>query len=374
MSVIESVPPSVRLDAAGAIGRWSERLEGFKVDAGACEDPSILIVDGQEINRRLLRGMLKASAYQILECRKASEAMEMLGAHSVDLIVLDLMLPELSGPDFCRWLKSNRPTRLVPVLMLTSVQGIENEIAGISSGADEFLIKPVHPAVFRTRVKAMLRNKALIDSLEEAETILFALGQTVEQRDKHTSQHCQRLAAFSLMVGEALRLSSSELTALFRGGYLHDIGKISIPDAILFKNGPLTPEEWVIMKSHTTIGEDICKRMRSLAPVLPIIRNHLLTTFPSWPGFCRWRISTTPSPRRAPTNPPSPPRKLFESWRKKCGAVGATRKSHRFSFRCSSINWAARSLPRCRFPCRTCKCTSPCKLKIGRHNWPICSA
>lgn len=234
----------------------------------------ILIVDGQDINRRMMRAMLKPDAYSLVECRKASEVIQLLETESVDLVVLDMVLPEVSGPELCRWLKANRKTRLIPVLMLTGVQGVENEIAGITSGADEFLIKPIHPAVVRTRVRSMLRNKALIDSLEEAETILFALAQAVERRDKSTGLHCERLAAFSVWMGEALHLPPSELTALYRGGYLHDIGKISVPDAVLFKPGPLTPEEWEIMKRHTTEGEQICKTMRTLAPVLPIIRSH----------------------------------------------------------------------------------------------------
>ena len=234
----------------------------------------ILIVDNEAMSRRLLKAMLKSSPYRIFECRKASEAIELLESERIDVIVLDLMLPEMSGPDLCRWLKSNKKTHLIPVLMMTSVQGIEGEIAGISSGADEFLIKPLHPAVVRTRISAMLRNKALIDSLEEAETILFALAQAVEHRDKLTGSHCERLAAYSVRMGEALRLPQEDLTALFRGGFLHDIGKISTPDAILFKPGSLTADEWEVMRNHTTQGEQICKTMKSLAPVLPIIRSH----------------------------------------------------------------------------------------------------
>jgi len=234
----------------------------------------VLIVDGEDINRRLLKAIFKTAPYRILEARRASEAMAMLQSQRVDLVILDLMLPEMSGPELCRWMKANRLTQLIPVLMITSVHGIENEIAGISSGADEFLIKPLHPSVVRTRVRAMLRNKALIDSLEEAETILFALAQAVEHRDHFTGQHCQRLASASVMLGEALGLPNSELTALFRGGYMHDIGKICIPDSILFKQGLLTEDEWKVMRSHPVRGEEICKPMRSLGPVLPIIRNH----------------------------------------------------------------------------------------------------
>ena len=234
----------------------------------------ILIVDGEEINRRLLKAILKTAPYKILEARKASEAMARLQSEKVDLVILDLMLPEVSGPELCRWMKANRATQLVPILMMTSVQGVENEIVGISSGADEFLIKPLHPAVVRTRVRAMLRNKAMIDSLEEAESILFALAQAVEHRDRNTGQHCQRLAVASVMLGEALGLSKADLTALYRGGYLHDIGKIAVPDSILFKTTALTSEEWEIMRGHPVRGEEICRTMKSLWPVLPIIRNH----------------------------------------------------------------------------------------------------
>jgi putative two-component system response regulator len=184
------------------------------------------------------------------------------------------MLPEISGPEFCRWMKAGTKTQLTPVLMLTNILGIENEIAGLSSGANEFLIKPLHPAVVRAHVSAMLRQKALVDSLEEAETILFALAQAVEQRDMATGSHCQRLASMSVLVGKKLGLPPEELTALFRGGFLHDIGKISVPDAILFKTGALTEQEWAIMRKHPLKGEEICRPMKSLWPVLPIIRNH----------------------------------------------------------------------------------------------------
>jgi putative two-component system response regulator len=235
---------------------------------------TILVVDSEEINRRLLKAIFKTTPYKILEAHRASEATALLHSEKIDLVILDLMLPEMSGPELCRWMKARRSTQLIPVLMITNLQGVENEIVGISSGADEFLIKPLHPAVVRTRVRAMLRNKSLIDSLEEAETILLALAQTVEHRDQYTGKHCQRLAVASVMLGEALGLGSQDLTALYRGGYLHDIGKIAIPDSILFKQGGLTDEEWEVMRSHPLRGEEICRPMQSLAPVLPIIRGH----------------------------------------------------------------------------------------------------
>ena len=266
-------------DQTRATTAMLESVSSFQSDPsflaeGIERKPTVLIVDALDINRRLLRAMLKAAPYEVIEARKASEALETLNSQAVDLIILDLMMPEMSGPEFCKHIKGNRKTQLVPVLMITAVQGVENEIAGIASGADEFLTRPLHPDVVRTRVRAMLRNKAAIDSLEEAETILFALAQGVEKRDKYTGDHCERLAHFSVSLGTAMGLPGWQLQALHRGGFLHDIGKICVPDAILFKKGPLTEEEWVVMRAHTTKGEEICKPMKTLAPVLPIIRSH----------------------------------------------------------------------------------------------------
>jgi putative two-component system response regulator len=248
--------------------RWQSVLED------SAQAPTLLIVDDIDLNRRLLKAMLKTANYRILEANRPSVAVALLEREKVDLVVVDLVMPEMSGPDFCRLLKTDRKNQLIPILMTTSVQGAENEVAGLESGADEFLIKPLQPSIVRTRIRAMLRNKALIDSLEEAETILFALAQSVEHRDRYTGLHCERLATYSIALGQALGLQRQDQLALYRGGYLHDIGKISIPDMILFKRGLLTDDEWRTMRLHTIRGEEICSPMKSLKPVLPIIRSH----------------------------------------------------------------------------------------------------
>ena len=110
--------------------------------------------------------------------------------------------------------------------------------------------------------------------VSETEGILFALAQAVEQRDTHTAAHCERLAFISVALGISMGLDRPHLLALYRGGYLHDIGKVGIPDSILFKPDKLTPEEWVVMRSHTTRGTDICQHLKSLESVVPIIRHH----------------------------------------------------------------------------------------------------
>jgi putative two-component system response regulator len=248
--------------------RWGSVLE----DSG--QNSTILVIDNSDINRHLVKATLKADDYRILEARRPSQALAILESEAVDLVIVDMVLPEMTGPEFCRALRADRRTQLIPILMTTSIQGADNEVTGLESGADDFLIKPIKPTLARVRVRTMLRHKALVDSLEEAEAILFTLAQAVEHRDKYTGLHCERLATYSIVLAQALGLSRQDQLALFRGGYLHDIGKISIPDAVLFKPGKLNAEEWAIMHHHTIRGEEMCRPMKSLAPVLPIIRNH----------------------------------------------------------------------------------------------------
>jgi putative two-component system response regulator len=238
------------------------------------EPPSILLVDSVDLNRKILRSTLQATGAHFIEAKSPFEAYQILERTPVDLVVCDMFLPEQNGFDFCRQLKANRNTHLLPVLMLTSVQGTQHEVEGFQSGADEYLQQPAHPSVLRARVQSMLRHKAALDSLDEVESILFTLAQAVEERDKCTSDHCRRLSYFSVELGIRLGLGRGELLALHRGGYLHDIGKIGIPDSILNKRGELSREEWEVMRGHVLRGEEICRPMKSLAPVLPIIRYH----------------------------------------------------------------------------------------------------
>ncbi len=218
--------------------------------------------------------MLRLGNHEFLEAASGLDALAIVERQPVDLVIADLLLPGLGGTELCRRLKSNRRTQFIPILMLTSVHGFDFEVEGIESGADEYLTMPLHPAVVRARVNSLLRHKAAIDSLEEAETILFALAQAVENRDMGTGQHCERLATYSVALGLALGLPRKDLVALYRGGYLHDIGKVSIPDSILLGTAKLTDDQWKVMQMHTIHGVEICKPMKTLSPVLPIIRSH----------------------------------------------------------------------------------------------------
>ena len=111
-------------------------------------------------------------------------------------------------------------------------------------------------------------------AIDETEAILFSLAEAVEQRDCHTARHCERLAFMAVALGMAMQLERGSLLALYRGGYLHDIGKVGIPDSILFKPDRLNKQEWVVMRSHPVRGEEICRHLKSMSPVVPIIRHH----------------------------------------------------------------------------------------------------
>jgi putative two-component system response regulator len=234
----------------------------------------ILVVDDERLNLRMLEDLLRTQGYGVRTAQDGEQALERVREAPPDLILLDVMMPKLDGYEVCRRLKENKDTVFIPIVMVTALTRLEQKIKGIEAGADDFLTKPFNSVELITRVRSLLKVKQLTDELENAETVLFSLALGVEAKDPYTEGHCERLSAFSFQVGAAMGLSAEELTALRRGGILHDIGKIGTPDAILLKPGKLTPDEWVIMREHPLIGERICKPLKSLKLVLPIIRHH----------------------------------------------------------------------------------------------------
>jgi putative two-component system response regulator len=234
----------------------------------------LLIVDSSDANRSALCAALGELEHELIEAETTSEAISAISLHNVDLVLIDSLVPELGGAEFCRMLKKASATQFLPVFVMAHSDDVDNEVRAIEAGADEFLTHPLRPRSIRARIQASLRHKAMIDSLDHSETVLFSLAQSVEERDPDLGQHCQRLALMAAAMGVALGLPPQDVLALQRGGYLHDVGKVAVPDHILFKAGKLTAQEWEIMKSHAERGERICSSMRSLAPVLPIIRHH----------------------------------------------------------------------------------------------------
>jgi len=235
---------------------------------------SILIVDDHRLNAELLRELLATRGYYASIVSNAADAEEQVRRDPPDLILLDVVMPGKTGYELCHELKEDPATRLIPVVMITGLNAHEDRLKAIEAGADDFLSKPVSAEELFARVKSLLKLKEFTDELETAESVLCTLGLSVESRDPYTEGHCERLARDASELGRHLGLDDDCVVALRRGGYLHDLGKITVPDEILKKGSNLTPEEWKIMKRHPIVGETICRPLKSLRLVLPIIRHH----------------------------------------------------------------------------------------------------
>jgi len=235
---------------------------------------TILIADDRLANRKVLSKFLESAGYQTLHAADGREALEMLRTRSVDLALLDVMMPGCSGFTVCREAKSDPATRMIPIVMVTGLRGTRHRVQGIDCGADDFLSKPANRDELLARVRSLLRIKQFTDELESAETVLMSLATGIEAKDPYTVGHCERLSVHGAAMARRMGLSEELQTALRRGGIVHDLGKIAVPDQILLKPGPLTREERRIMEKHPLVGERICAPLKSFRNVLPIIRHH----------------------------------------------------------------------------------------------------
>src|SRR5438105_9299386 len=209
---------------------------------------TILVVDDKLDTLLLVRELLTSRGYNVATACDAEEALEAIRAEKPDLILLDVIMPGRSGYDLCRELKENPTTRLIPVVMITGLSDRSDRIRGIEAGADDFLSKPLYPEELYARVKSLLKLKHFTDELENAEAVLFTLALGVEARAPYSGAHCARLAHYAGELGRQLPFDYRNIVALERGGYLHDLGKIKVPDEILKKGSELTPAEWDELK------------------------------------------------------------------------------------------------------------------------------
>jgi putative two-component system response regulator len=244
------------------------------LDAPRRRSSRILVVDDNLDLMVLMRDLLETHGYDVIAVPDAAQAEVEIRRQPPDLILSDVVMPGKSGYELCRQLKEDPATRLIPFVLITGLSDREDKLRGIEAGADDFLNKPIFSEELFARVKSLLKLKEFTDELETAESVLCTLGLSVESRDPYLDGHCERLAKNASNLGRHLGLDEESVVALRRGGYLHDLGKIAVPDEILKKGSNLTPEEWRVMKQHPLTGENICRPLKSLRLVLPIIRNH----------------------------------------------------------------------------------------------------
>jgi len=218
--------------------------------------PLILAVADQASNLQLLRQILQ-DHYRLLFAKDGARALELARQEQPDLVLLDVMMPGMSGYEVCAALKAHPATASTPVIFVTALTETADEVEGFEAGAVDYITKPVSPPVVRARVKthlSLVRMEALRASRLE---IVQRLGLAAEYKDNETGLHVIRMSHFSRILGIAAGMTEHEADDLLHAAPMHDVGKIGIPDRILQKPGPLDAEEWKIMQGHVTIGAEI---------------------------------------------------------------------------------------------------------------------
>lgn len=234
----------------------------------------ILVVDDEPAITELLRKILVPDGHIVVAAPNGEVALDMVAAHRPDLIVLDIDMPGIGGFEVCRRLKAARETRLLPVLVLTGTGAANARLRAWELGADEFLTKPFQAMEVAARCRSLLKQKDLVDALDSAESVVFALARTVEAKSNFTHGHSDRVTRYTLLLAKRAGLAEKDLDILRRGAVLHDIGKLCIPDSILDKPGKLTPEEFEVIKRHPLEGVRIVEPLRSAQDVISLIRWH----------------------------------------------------------------------------------------------------
>jgi putative two-component system response regulator len=266
-----------------------------KSDSNAPKIKKILVVDDERVNLKVLSGFLQSFGHEVLVADSGSCALDMLD-NSIDLVLLDIMMPEMDGFAVARAVRENPETTQTPIIMVTALSDRQDKLQAVQAGANDFISKPIDKTELKVRTDSLLRMKASQDELKlyqqqleemvktrtealrramqnlsesqanilkaHIETILI-LSSAAEYKDNETAQHIKRMSRMSEILADELEPPQSEVELVRRASPMHDIGKIGVPDAILLKPGKLTPEEWVIMREHTTIGARILENSTS---------------------------------------------------------------------------------------------------------------
>jgi putative two-component system response regulator len=233
---------------------------------------TILLVDADLSNSSDWQEVLQGHGYRVFAAGNGRAALAECPQLQPDLVLLQASLPDMQGLEVCRRLKSDSRNHLTPVILMAPGALEGDATLAREAGADDFWGHHSSRWEALSRVQSILHLKSYID--EQAESVVLALARSIEARDPLAGSHCERVSVFAELLGKRLGLPQDDLEALHLAGLLHDIGKVAVPDAILFKPGRLTREEFDVMKQHSITGERICAPIKSLRGVLPIIRHH----------------------------------------------------------------------------------------------------
>ena len=270
--------------------------------------PLILIVDDEAPNRLVLEGMLVSQGYAVALARDGREALQMVEQRAPDVVLLDVMMPDMDGFEVLTRLRAREESLHLPVVMVTALSASEHRVRALDIGADDFLTKPVDMAELRARVRSLVQVKAFHDHMrhdrEELEAqvkerthmlhqamldlkaasleTVLRLARAAEYKDDDTGEHVLRMSRFAAAVATRMGLDEDEVEQLLQAAPMHDVGKIGIPDRVLMKPGRLTPDEWQLMRRHCKFGQQILAD--SKAPVIQLAEIIALNHHEKWDG------------------------------------------------------------------------------------------
>ncbi|CDG81222.1 HD-GYP domain-containing protein [Janthinobacterium agaricidamnosum] len=244
--------------------------------------PLILVVDDEAANLQLLRHILQDD-YRLLYAKDGARALELARQERPALVLLDVMMPGMSGYDVCRVLKADPATSAMPVIFVTALSDPNDELVGFDAGAVDYITKPVSPPIVRARLRTHL-SLVRIDELKETQLqIVQRLGLAAEYKDNETGLHVIRMSHYARLLGRAAGMDDIEADDLLHAAPMHDVGKIGIPDRILQKPGKLDSDEWAIMQTHAAIGAAIIGEHPD-SSMLGVARQIALTHHEKWDG------------------------------------------------------------------------------------------
>jgi putative two-component system response regulator len=236
----------------------------------------ILVIDDEAVVRMLVAEILETAGHDVLVAESAEQALSLLEAEEVELVVSDVVMPALSGLELLETLHARRAS--LPVILITGAGTYETLSQALTRGAAGLVTKPFSHAELQSAVaEALARATRSREELRErvlAPTLASALANAIEARDSYLHGHCERLASLAVRIGEELGLPHDEIETLRLGAILHDVGKIGIPDRVLLKPGPLDDEERRIVETHPEIGDKLLEPLDLLAGARPIVRHH----------------------------------------------------------------------------------------------------
>lgn len=241
----------------------------------------LLLVDDEPTNLQVLRHILQDD-YRLLFAKDGPKALELAGRERPALVLLDVMMPGMTGHDVCEQLKNDPATREIPVIFVTALADTEDEAKGFEVGAVDYITKPVSPAIVKARVRTHL-SLVRMDELKRTRLeIVQRLGLAAEYKDNETGLHVIRMSHYSRILARALGWSEADCDDLLNAAPMHDVGKIGIPDAVLRKPGKLDADEWAVMRQHVSIGANIIGEHPS--GLLRMAQRIALTHHEKWDG------------------------------------------------------------------------------------------